>query len=342
MQVPMSTWPGAGLNHTRSSSGLFLQNGIRKNRITVSLCCCDSSHYTVHSSSHKRAILFAMDELYLLDELPELLREIPDPPKELWARGKLPGAEYSLLTIVGSRACTDYGRRAVRHLIDGLRGKPVAIVSGLAYGIDAEAHRAALDAGLPCVAFPGSGLDWNVLYPRANVNLAREILANGGCLLSEFKPETRAADYTFPKRDRLMAGIAKATLIVEAKEKSGTLITARMAVEYNRELLAVPGSIFSHESAGVHQFLKLGAAPATESADLLRALGLSESAPLSAMLREDLNDDELKVLRALASPLSRDDLLDSIGLSAAEANTLLSLMEIKGLLVEEFGLIRAR
>ncbi len=283
-----------------------------------------------------------MDDLYLLDELPELLREIPDPPKELYARGALPDPSLKLLTVVGSRACTDYGRRAVRHLIDGLRGQPIAIVSGLAYGIDAEAHRAALDAGLPCVALPGSGLDWNVLYPRANVNLAREILENGGCLLSEFKPETRAADYTFPKRDRLMAAMAQATVIVEAKEKSGTLITARMAVEYNRELLAVPGSIFSHESAGVHQFLKLGAAPATDAADILRALGLSENAPLSATMREDLNDDELRVLRALASPLTRDDLLESVGMAAAEANTLLSLMEIKGLLVEEFGLIRAR
>lgn len=283
-----------------------------------------------------------MDELYLLDELPALLREIPDPPRELYARGRLPDPAHTFLTVVGSRACTDYGRRAVRHLIEGLRGQPVAIVSGLAYGIDAEAHRAALDAGLPCVAFPGSGLDWNVLYPRANVGLAKEILENGGCLLSEFKPETRAADYTFPKRDRLMAAMAKATVIIEAKEKSGTLITARMAVEYNRELLAVPGSIFSAESAGAHQFLKLGAAPATEAADLLRALGLSESAPRAAMMREDLNDEERAVLRALSTPLSRDDLLESIGLNAAEANTLLSLMEIKGLLVEEFGLIRAK
>jgi DNA processing protein len=283
-----------------------------------------------------------MDELHVLGELPALLREIPDPPREMYARGKIPGPEYMLLTVVGSRACTDYGRRAVRHLIDGLRGQPIAIVSGLAYGIDAEAHRAALDAGLPCIALPGSGLDWNVLYPRANVNLAKEILENGGCLLSEFKPDQRAADYTFPKRDRLMAGIAKATLIVEAREKSGTLITARMAVEYNRELLAVPGSIFSAESAGVHQFLKLGATPVTQPGDLLRALGLSESIPLAAMMREDLSEEEIRVLRALATPLSRDDLLGAIGMTAAEANTLLSLMEIKGLVVEEYGLIRAR
>jgi DNA processing protein len=215
------------------------------------------------------------------------------------------------------------------------------IVSGLAYGIDAEAHRAALDAGLTCVAIPGSGLDWNVLYPRANVNLAREIVERGGALLSEFEPAQRAADYTFPKRDRVMAGMAHATLIIEAKEKSGTLITARMAVEYNRELLVVPGSIFSAESAGVHQFLKLGATPVTEPADILKALGLETRTPLATTLREDLSPNEVRVLTIVATPCSRDALIETLGMSVADANMLLSLMEIKGLLVEEFGVVRS-
>ena len=132
-----------------------------------------------------------------------------------------------------------------KHLIEGLRGYPIVIVSGLAYGADAAAHRAALEVGLPTVAVPGSGLDWDILYPRANVGLAREILKAGGALLSEEEPETKAADWTFPKRNRVMAGLSRATLIIEAKELSGSLITARLTVEYNRELLVVPGSIFS-------------------------------------------------------------------------------------------------
>lgn len=282
------------------------------------------------------------DDLRLLETLPPLVREIPDPPKRLWARGIVPDdPDVKWLTVVGSRACTNYGKQVVRHLVGGLRGQPIAIVSGLAYGIDTEAHRVALEAGLTCVGIPGSGLDWDVLYPRAQFQLAKDILAAGGCLLSEFKPDQRAADYTFPKRDRIMAGIAHATLIIEAKERSGTLITARMATEYNRELLVVPGSIFSAESAGVHQFLKLGATPVTEVADILKVLGLATSEPLALELREDLSDAEIQVLRIVASPRSRDEVLEALELPVSEAQVLLSTMEIKGLLVEEFGVVRA-
>lgn len=276
-------------------------------------------------------------------EFPPLLQEIPDRPKQLYVRGTMPSSDLKWLAIVGSRACTDYGRRACRYLIEGLRGYPVVIVSGLAYGIDAEAHRAALDVGLPTVGVPGSGLDWDVLYPRANVNLAREILAAGGALLSEFKPDMKATDYTFPQRNRIMAGLCNATLMIEAKEKSGTLVTAKLTVEYNRDLLAVPGSIFAEESKGIHQFLRLGATAITSPEDLLMALGITprENASLSS-LRTDLSPDELHVFEYLASPLSRDELISALEMSITEANILLSTMEIKGLIVEELGVVRAR
>ena len=192
------------------------------------------------------------------EKIPALLKEIPKPPKKLYVRGTLPSLELKWLAVVGSRACSTYGRQVVRHLISALTGYPIVIVSGLAYGIDAEAHKAALDAGLLTVAIPGSGVDDRVLYPRAHVNLAKEILKAGGALVSEFEPLQKAADYTFPQRNRIMAGISHATLVIEAKEKSGSLITARLATDYNRELLVVPGSIFSEESKGTHQFLKLG------------------------------------------------------------------------------------
>ena len=275
-------------------------------------------------------------------EFPPLLREIPDAPKKLYVRGKLPSFDAAWLAVVGSRACTSYGRQALRHLIEGLRGYPVIIVSGLAYGIDAEAHKAALEAGLTTVAVPGSGLDWDVLYPRANVNLAREIVKQGGALLSEFEPDMKAADYTFPQRNRIMAGLCKATLVVEAKEMSGSLITARLTTEYNRELLVVPGSIFSAESRVTHQFLKLGATPVTEPADILRALGIAEEAREAAASRADVSENERRVLEAIRTPISRDELLATLELPISEANILLSTMEIKGLIIEELGVVRVK
>lgn len=285
------------------------------------------------------------DELRQLTpaEFPPLLRQIPDAPKKLYVRGELPSTELAWLCVVGSRALTHYGRQVVRHLIEGLRGYPIVIVSGLAYGADAETHKAALEVGLPTVSVPGSGLDWNTLYPRANVNLAKEILKAGGALLSEFEPETKAADWTFPKRNRIMAGLCKATLIVEAKELSGTLITARLTVEYNRELLVVPGSIFSDESKGAHQFLRLGATAITKPEDILVSLGIEkrEGENLTS-LREDLSDEERRVVDILKTPIPRDELLEALKLPITDANVLLSAMEIKGLIVEELGTVRIR
>ncbi len=283
------------------------------------------------------------DSLKLLspDDFPPLLREIPGKPKQLYVRGALPSPDLFWLAVVGSRAATKYGREVCEYLIDGLRKYPIVIVSGLAYGIDAEAHKAALKAGLPTVAVPGSGLDWNVLYPRANVGLAKEILQSGGALLSEEKPDMKAADYTFPRRNRVMAGMCHATLIIEAKEKSGSLITARLAADFNREVLVVPGSIFSAESRGTHQFLRLGATAITSPDDILQALGITPKES-NQTLRSDLSDDEMRVLSLIASPLSRDELLRGLEMPTSEANTLLSIMEIKGLIVEELGVLRAR
>ncbi|HWO07808.1 MAG TPA: DNA-processing protein DprA [Candidatus Paceibacterota bacterium] len=270
---------------------------------------------------------------------PPLLAEIPDPPKQLHVRGELPSFEWKWLAVVGSRALTTYGKQACEYLIEGLRGYPIVIVSGLAYGADACAHKAALSAGLPTVAVPGSGLDYSVMYPKANVALAKEIIKKGGAHLSEFDPDMTAHDYTFPQRNRIMVGLSHATLVVEAKERSGSLITARLATEYNRELLVVPGSIFSATSKGTHQFLKLGAQAATEPDDILRALGLEKRESAVADSR-DLSDNERKVIDIIASPLSREHLVDALALPISDANILLSTMEIKGLIKEELGVVR--
>lgn len=269
---------------------------------------------------------------------PERLSEIPDPPKKMYLKGELPPHDSKWLTVVGSRAVSAYGRQVCEYLIEGLRGYPIAIVSGLAYGVDTLAHKKALDVGLTCVAVPGSGLDWSVLYPRANLNVAKEILKNGGALVSEFESDLKAAPWTFPRRNRIMVGLAHAVLLIEAGEKSGTLITARLTADYNRELLAVPGSIFSPGSKGTHQFLKLGATLVTEPDDILRALGLEMKT--QNVTRADVTEQEQIVLAVLAEPLTRDNLIRALGLSASDAGVLLSTMEIKGLIKEELGTVR--
>lgn len=271
-------------------------------------------------------------------QFPPLLREISDPPSDLYLRGTLPSYDLQWLAVVGSRKYTPYGKSVCEHLIAGLRGQPVVIVSGLALGIDAIAHKAALDAGLTTVAVPGSGLDWNVLYPRSNHSLARAILNAGGALLSEFEPSLKANEYTFPQRNRIMAGLSHATLLIEATERSGTLITARLATEYNRDLLAVPGSIFSESSKGTHQFLKLGARLVTSSNDILDALGITVAIPTATP--ENLTDNEAGIFEALHEPCSRDVLASTVGLSATELAIALSTLEIKGLIREELGLLR--
>ncbi len=273
----------------------------------------------------------------LASEFPPLLKEIPEPPKELFIRGELPKKETRILAVVGSRNYSNYGKQVVEYLISGLRGYDIAIVSGLAIGTDSLAHTTALDSGLYTLGVPGSGINDDVLYPRRNLHLAHRILKSGGGLLSEFAPDFRATLWSFPKRNRIMAGLSHATLVVEASEKSGTLITARLTVDYNRELLVVPGNIFSDNSKGPHQFLKLGATPVTTPEDILEALHVkkkkvSDSAPSTVTPEEDA------ILFALTSPLDRDSLIRSLSIKTEEANTLLMNMELKGLIRESNGI----
>jgi DNA processing protein len=206
-----------------------------------------------------------------------LLRELPDPPDELWIAGSLPPADYKMLCIVGARAYSSYGHEVCTTLIEGLQGLPICIVSGLARGIDSVAHEAALKLGLLTVAFPGSGLSQEVLYPTQNRELAERIVGSGGALLSEYAPDFRAQDWTFPRRNRLMAGISDVTLIIEGTSRSGTNITARLALDYNRTVCAVPGSIFSPLSKAPHELIRQGAIPVTCPKDIIEALGLSQT-----------------------------------------------------------------
>ena len=274
-------------------------------------------------------------------DFPVQILEIPNIPELLYSVGAPlePNALY--LCVVGSRNHTQYGADVCASLIEGLRGSPIVIVSGLALGIDSVAHRAALKAGLKTVAFPGSGLSEKVLSPRTNISLAKEILANGGTLVSEFEPTMPAQEWTFPQRNRLMAGISHAILIIEATQKSGTLITARLALDYNKEVMAVPGPIYAPTSLGCNQLIRQGATPVFSSEHILEFFGLSEnSKPHTKQLPLDLSVDELAILELLTEPRSRDYIIDSFEAPTHEVNILLSALEIKGLLKEEFGEIR--
>jgi DNA processing protein len=218
-----------------------------------------------------------------------------------------------------------------------LRGYDIAIISGLALGIDAIAHEAAMRTGLPTIAVPGSGLDKSVLYPRANVQLAERIVEGGGALLSEFEPTFHATNWSFPQRNRIMAGLAKATLIIEAEEKSGTLITSRLATDYNRDVFAVPGSIFSSLSRGPNKLITLGATPISSSEDVLKALGFTLEEGTETQMTLDfssLGDDEREVMEALTSTKYREVLIEELELPVSEGNILLMKMEIAGLIKE--------
>jgi DNA processing protein len=241
---------------------------------------------------------------------------------------------------VGTRAYTPYGKQACDHLISGLKGAPVVIVSGLALGIDAIAHKAALNAGLPTVAFPGSGLDWSVMYPRTNSSLARAIVNEGGALVSEYEPTFKAVPWSFLQRNHLMAAVSHATLLIEATERSGTLVTAKLATDYNRDVLAVPGSIFSGTSKGTHLYIRLGATPITNAAEILDALGIAPLLPLPVENRPDVGPEERHVLTLLAAPIARDELIQRLAIPVTAANILLSTMELKGLITEELGVVR--
>ncbi len=269
-------------------------------------------------------------------EWPAQLLEIPQPPEKLWIRGVLPPEGAKLLAVVGSRALTSYGREACEKLIAGLAGYPISIVSGLALGTDACAHRAALNAGLHTIAVPGSGLDDSVIGPRANLGLAKDILTANGALMSEHDPLHVARPFDFPARNRIMAGMAHAVLIIEAGEKSGTLITARLAGEYNRDLLCIPHRIGDPHGFGPHLFLRLGAALVSEPMHILEALGITPK-ERSSHAAPNLTGTELLIWTILEEPRTRDEILRESPEEAGEILTALVALELQGLIKEEFG-----
>jgi DNA processing protein len=269
-------------------------------------------------------------------DYPPRLRELPDPPAGLFLRG---AADVQLLrarsvAIVGSRACSSYGSQVARLLGRELGAAGLVVLSGLARGVDGEGHRGALDADGDTVAVLGCGVDRD--YPAAHGRLAARICERG-LVVSEYAAGVEPAPWRFPARNRVIAGLAVATIVVEARERSGALITADFALEAGREVFAVPGEITSSLSAGTNALLRLGATPLTHADDVLEALGIEPSAPPAI----ELGEAARAVLEAVSQePAGVDRLVRGTGLDAAAVATALAELELAGAVAEAEGLYR--
>jgi len=265
---------------------------------------------------------------------PPLLRAIYDPPPRLYVRG---GADAELLSrpsvaVVGARACSPYGAQVARMLGRELAGAGLVVVSGLARGIDGEAHRGALETGGITVAVLGCGIDRD--YPAAHAELARRI-REVGLVVAEYEPGVEPAPWRFPARHRIIAGLCAAIVVVEARERSGALITADLALEEGRDVFAVPGEITSPLSAGVNALLKVGAAPCTSPADVLELFDLAPRDRTSP----ELSEHAATVLAAL--PAAADELARTTDLDARAVAVALAELELGGLAAEGDGTYRA-
>ncbi len=261
---------------------------------------------------------------------PTVLKDIASPPKELFYVGAEPDAWLSRprVAVVGSRGVTPYGRTVTEQLVGQLAERGITIVSGLALGVDAIAHEAALRHGGLHIAVLANGLD--KIYPASNTNLARRLLEQGGAIISEYPVGTPSLKQHFIARNRIVAGLSNALLIIEATDKSGTLHTARFALEQGRDVLVVPGNITSPNSVGCNQLIKSGATPVTSVDDILFALGAKNLVTTSYVHKGD-NPDEQTVLDLLYNGVSdAHDLLTESKLEPALFTQTLTMLELSG------------
>lgn len=268
---------------------------------------------------------------------PLLLAEIPDPPDILYVRGTLPTIDSSL-AVVGTRRATPYGKEVTRIVTSDLARQKIVIVSGLALGIDGVAHEATLDAGGVTVAVLGSGVDEHTIYPTSHRRLAERIIASGGAVVSEYPPGFKPTQYSFPARNRVIAGLSRGTLVTEAPMESGALITARHALDYNRDVFAVPHPITSLTGQGCNNLIRLGAALARNAVDVMETMHITWL-PESSQPAPVLNDTEGKVMSKLSRiGIHIDQLAVLAGLPATVVMSTLTLLEMRGLVKNAGGM----
>lgn len=263
---------------------------------------------------------------------PKLLKEITDPPHTLFMRGSMPTDDLPALAVVGTRKFTNYGKQACEEIVRPLAEQGMVIVSGMALGIDGIAHEAALGGGGKTIAVLGTGVNRKNIYPAAHYGLSEKILKNNGALITEYPPGFEPTNYSFPARNRIIAGLSLGTLIVEAAEESGALITARCALDYNREVFAIPHPINLPTGVGPNNLIKMGAKAVTSPSDITEALSL-KNLRMIVDNRKTLpsTPTEAKILATLSrEPKHVDSIIKQTGLDSPAVNSTLTLMEMKG------------
>ncbi|MCB9418394.1 MAG: DNA-protecting protein DprA [Ardenticatenaceae bacterium] len=269
---------------------------------------------------------------------PAYLREIPGAPPLLYIRGAIKEVDRWAVAVVGTRRLTSYGRQVTRDIVTGLVRNGVTIVSGLAKGVDAVAHQAALDAGGRTIAVLGSGLD--CIYPSENRSLAEKIIAGHGAVISEYGMGVQPEAKNFPPRNRVISGLSLGVIVVEAGERSGALITAQFALEQDREVFAVPGNINSPASRGPNRLIQQGAKLVTSADDVIEELNLTMVAEKTAVqLALPESVEEAALLSHLSTqPVHVDELSRSSGLAPSLVSSTLTLMELKGMVQQVGGM----
>lgn len=264
------------------------------------------------------------------------LPHIPDPPKKLFIRGKLPAKRVKTVAIVGTRKPSAYGREIATKIASECAKNGIVVVSGLALGIDSIAHRAAIDSGGKTIAILANGVD--KIYPRSHEDLGQKILQTNGAILSEYPNNTPARPWQFLARNRIVSGLADAVVIIEAASRSGTLSTANHALDQGKEIFAVPGNITSPLSAGCNQLIKNGANPLTSVEDLLDFLIPDRFEKQTQLFKGDTREENV-ILEFLSKngTTSSDAIIKQTKLSASEFNQAITMLELKGLALNNGG-----
>jgi len=267
-------------------------------------------------------------------EYPDLLKEINDPPLTLFVRGNLPNDGKPSLGVVGTRKMSAYGKLACQEIVAPLTKQGIKIVSGLALGIDGVAHQTTLDNCGVTIAILGGGVDKKTIGPHSHQYLAEKIIEKGGAVISEYPPGSQPMTFTFPARNRIIAGLSVGTLVIEAPLESGALITARFALDYNREVFAVPHPINTANGVGPNNLLKLGAHVATSAVDIIEALNLENLEQLTMNTgTKPASATESAILSLLSKePKHIDSIIKESGLYSPAVNSAITLMEIKGMI----------
>ncbi len=261
---------------------------------------------------------------------PEILKKITEAPKTLFARGKIFPQE-KCFAIVGTRRCTAYGREIAKEIAQDLSQAGLTIVSGFASGIDTAVHLGVVNEGKRTIAVLGTGLDKESIYPQTNLGLVKKIIKTGGCLISEYPAGTHGSIFTFPERNRIISGLSLGVLVVEAKRKSGALITANWAKQQGRKIFAIPGSIHFLNSKGPHLLIKQGAKLVENANDILTELNLPLKTKKEGQAIQGETEQEKLILKVLTTEsLPIDKIIEKTGLAPALVISALIIMESKG------------